>query len=101
MGVYIYLIINNFILWHVVCITDNCLFGEAGNCQQTGRVTLMWSEDEPPGLLAILGPPGLVAVSAILMHYLPSEVLMFLTVWTLASFPIGVLIGHCALGEEE
>jgi hypothetical protein len=61
----------------------------------------MWREDEPPGLTAILVPPALVAVSAFLMHYLPSDVLMFLTAWTLASFPIGVLIGHCALSEDS
>ncbi|MEA2737390.1 MAG: hypothetical protein QOH05_697 [Acetobacteraceae bacterium] len=60
----------------------------------------MWRGDEPPRLMAILGPPTLVAGSVFLMHTLPSAVLTFLTVWTLASLPIGVLIGHCALGEE-
>jgi hypothetical protein len=58
------------------------------------------NEDEPR-LAAILGPPGLIGLSALLIHYLPSEVLMFLTVWTLASFPIGVLIANCGLFEEE
>jgi hypothetical protein len=60
----------------------------------------MWSEDKSPGLLAILGPTVLVAACVWLLHMLPGEVLTFLTAWTLASFPIGVLIGHCALSEE-
>jgi hypothetical protein len=31
---------------------------------------------------------------------MPSELRIALTVWTLASFPIGVLFGHCVLSEE-
>jgi hypothetical protein len=60
----------------------------------------MWNEDEPLGPLAIFGPPAMLVVSIILLHFLPSEVLTCLTVWVLASFPIGILIGHCALSEE-
>jgi hypothetical protein len=30
----------------------------------------------------------------------PSEVRVVLTVWTLASFPIGILFGHCVLNED-
>lgn len=60
----------------------------------------MWSEDEPPTLSGILGPPVLVGISALLTHFLPGEVLTFIAVWIAASFPIGMLIGHCALSEE-
>jgi hypothetical protein len=60
----------------------------------------MWSENKSLGPIALLGAPVLVGVSAFLLHFLPSEVLTFLTAWTLASFPIGVLIGHCVLSEE-
>jgi hypothetical protein len=60
----------------------------------------MESEDEPLGLTAMLVTPALVAASIFVLHLLPSEVWTFLTVWILASFPIGVLVGHCALGEE-
>jgi hypothetical protein len=60
----------------------------------------MWNEDEPLGSTAIFGPPAMLVVGIILLHFLPSEVLTFLTVWVLASFPIGILIGHCALSEE-
>jgi hypothetical protein len=60
----------------------------------------MWSENEPPGVIAILGAPAVVALGAYVLHLLPNEVLAILTVWTLSSFPIGVLIGHCVLSEE-
>jgi hypothetical protein len=58
------------------------------------------SRIEQPGLIAIIGPPAIVAASLFLMHLLPNEMLTILTAWTLASFPIGVLIGHCVLSEE-
>ena len=60
----------------------------------------MQSKDEPLGLTAILGTPALVAASIFLLHLLPGALLSLLTAWFLVSFPIGVLIGHCALGEE-
>jgi Kef-type K+ transport system membrane component KefB len=60
----------------------------------------MWSEDEPPGVISILGPPAIAALSVYVLHLLPNEVLAILTAWTLSSFPIGVLIGHCVLSEE-
>lgn len=60
----------------------------------------MGTEDGPLGLIAILGTPALVAVSIVMLHLLPSEMLNILMAWILASFPIGVLIGHCVLSEE-
>ena len=60
----------------------------------------MSSEDESSGPIAIFGPPMIVAITVYLLHFLPNEVLTFLTAWTLVSFPIGVLIGHCVLSEE-
>jgi hypothetical protein len=60
----------------------------------------MPSQDEPPGLIASLGPPVLVALGVVLLHLLSPQVLTILVAWTLASFPIGVLIGHCVLSEE-
>jgi hypothetical protein len=60
----------------------------------------MWSADETSGLIAILGPPAIVAAGIFLLHLLPNELLTILTAWTLASFPAGVLIGHCVLSEE-
>jgi hypothetical protein len=61
----------------------------------------MWSQDESPGVASIIGPPLIVAASVFVLHLLPGQVLTILTAWTLASFPIGVLIGHCALGEDH
>jgi hypothetical protein len=60
----------------------------------------MRSENEPFGLTAILGPAALVATGIFVLQLLPAQILDVLTAWTLASFPIGVLIGHCALSEE-
>jgi hypothetical protein len=60
----------------------------------------MGKGDGPLGLTAILGTPVLSVVSIIILHLLPSEVLPLLMAWILASFPIGVLIGHCVLSEE-
>jgi hypothetical protein len=75
-----------------------CLFGEAGSEPKRGSVLRMEREDE--GLTAILGTPALVAASIFVLHLLPREVLTFLMVWILASFPVGILIGHCVLSEQ-
>ncbi len=56
--------------------------------------------DESPGVVSVLGPPAIVAITALLLIFIPSEVRVILTVWTLASFPIGVLFGHCVLSED-
>jgi hypothetical protein len=61
----------------------------------------MRSEDASSGLIGIFGPPLIVAITVFLLYLLPSEVLAVLTAWTLLSFPIGVLIGHCVLSEEQ
>jgi hypothetical protein len=68
---------------------------------QPGSIPQMWSEDGPPAPIAVLGPPAVAVVSGLILYFLPNEVLTFLTVWVVASLPIGVLIGHCALSEEE
>jgi hypothetical protein len=57
------------------------------------------SDDEPFGLMAITGPLAIAAVSVLLLHLLPNHVLTILAAWILGSFPIGVLVGHCALSE--
>jgi hypothetical protein len=60
----------------------------------------MEREDGPPGVVSVLGPPAIVAVTAFLLMLIPSEVRVILTVWTLVSFPIGVLFGRCVLSED-
>jgi hypothetical protein len=60
----------------------------------------MGSEDGPLGPIEILGTLALLAASIFLLHLLPTQVLTILTAWILASFPIGVLIGHCVLSED-
>lgn len=60
----------------------------------------MWSANVSSGLIVTLGGVVVPAISVYLLHFLPSEVLIFLMAWTLVSFPIGVLIGHCVLSGE-
>jgi hypothetical protein len=60
----------------------------------------MGREDDSPGVVSVLGPPAIVAITAFLLILAPNEVRVILTVWTLASFPIGVLFGHCVLSED-
>jgi hypothetical protein len=60
----------------------------------------MERKDESPGVVSILGPPAIVAAAALFLILLPSELRLILTVWTLLSFPIGVLFGHCVLSED-
>jgi hypothetical protein len=43
---------------------------------------------------------AMALAGACLLVLLPHDVLAFLTAWVVASFPIGVLIGHCVLNEE-
>ena len=59
----------------------------------------MWRENELLGPILVLGLPTLMAVVVLLLYFLSSEVMTFLIVWILASFPIGLLIGHCVLSE--
>ncbi len=61
----------------------------------------MRSEDEPRRTMALFGPPLVVAACIFCLYILPYGVLAVLIAWTLASFPIGVLIGHCVLSEER
>jgi|tagenome__1003787_1003787.scaffolds.fasta_scaffold12689758_1 hypothetical protein len=43
---------------------------------------------------------GLVTTVTWAVQLLPTEVSAVLSAWVLASLPIGVLIGYCALGED-
>jgi hypothetical protein len=52
-------------------------------------------------ILEVGGPILVVAVGTCLFQTLPESVLEFLTVWTLVSVPAGVVIGHCALSEDD
>jgi hypothetical protein len=46
------------------------------------------------------GPPAMVVAGMLLLFVLPNQALAVLAAWTLVSFPIGILIGHCVLNEE-
>jgi hypothetical protein len=60
----------------------------------------MGSQYGSPGLVSILGPPIIIAATVYGLYLLPGHLQAVLLVWTLASFPIGVLLGHCVLSED-
>ena len=57
----------------------------------------MLNRNQPPRPALSIGMLLIVTALVCLLYLLPHEML---TVWTLTSFPIGVLIGHCVLNEE-
>jgi len=60
----------------------------------------MWSPQGTPELLSLLGPPTIVIILGWLLLLLPGQVITFFSAWLFASFPIGVLIGHCVVNED-
>jgi hypothetical protein len=60
----------------------------------------MGSEDGLFSPVAMLGMLALLVISIFLLRLLPCQLPTLLTAWILASFPIGVLFGHCVLSEE-
>lgn len=53
------------------------------------------------GAASFVGPPVAAVLIVFFIYVLPREVVTVLIAWTLVSFPIGVLIGHCALSEQH
>lgn len=47
-----------------------------------------------------LVPLLIAALVACILYSLPSTVLYYLLLWTLASVPIGILMGHCVLRDH-
>lgn len=60
----------------------------------------MWSRADPTDLLAFCCPPAIVTIGFYLLSLLPGEIILALAVWTLASFPIGMLIGRFVLSKN-
>lgn len=60
----------------------------------------MWTTDAPAGLLCRVGPPTIVMIMGWLLLMLPSQVIAFFIAWLFASFPIGVVIGHCVVNDD-
>lgn len=60
----------------------------------------MGQRNEPAGMLSVLGPPAIVAIIALGLALIPSEVRTVLIAWTLLSIPVGVLFGHCVRNEN-
>jgi hypothetical protein len=60
----------------------------------------MSGNGDPAQSMTATARTAIVAAGVSLLFLLPIEVLTVLTVWTLASLPLGVLIGHCVLNEH-
>jgi energy-converting hydrogenase Eha subunit E len=61
----------------------------------------MWDHGDSPKSMTAIGPLAVVAAGVLLLFLLSDQALAILTVWTLASFPIGILIGNCVLKDER
>lgn len=61
----------------------------------------MWRVLVPSVTLAVVGPPIIAIVSAWFLSFLPREVFNFAVIWVLASLPLAMLFGHCALSSER
>jgi hypothetical protein len=61
-------------------------------------------EEDNVSRMLLFGLPATIAVVGIALSLLPThyamDVIDALTTWACMSLPLGVLIGHCALGEE-
>ncbi|WP_428539090.1 hypothetical protein [Rhodopila sp.] len=55
---------------------------------------------EPLRLVAMLSLTVAAAAGIFALHTVSKDAADILTAWTLASFPIGVLVGHCVLREK-
>jgi hypothetical protein len=63
----------------------------------------MRTMDKPTGPMSLSATAcclGFVTTVTWALQVLPYGVSAVLITWILASLPIGILIGHCALGEE-
>lgn len=48
----------------------------------------------------MIGASLLVITIAIALNFLPTGVAMLIAAWMVLSVPVGIAVGHCALGEE-
>ena len=60
----------------------------------------MWRVLTPSAMLAVIGPPIVATVTAWFLSLLPREVFDFAMIWVIASLPLAMLFGHCALSSE-
>lgn len=60
----------------------------------------MGSRDGQSALAAAAVFLGFVVAAVWAVQVLPSELSNFLMAWIMASFPAGILLGHCALNDD-
>jgi steroid 5-alpha reductase family enzyme len=61
----------------------------------------MGIEDDQSGLVAVAVFLAVLVAAIWAVQVLPGEVSRFLMAWTISSFPIGMLIGHCCALSED
>ena len=61
----------------------------------------MSSGESDLAFIALLGLSIAVLVVGILSYAAPDKIAMILTLWALASLPLGIAIGHCTLSEND
>jgi hypothetical protein len=68
-------------------------------CMYQRMFSMQGPGDSAKWITAVV-PPAMVTSGVLLLSLLPGQMLVILVMWTLASFPIGILIGHCVLNDE-
>jgi hypothetical protein len=61
----------------------------------------MSSGESDLAFTALLGLLIAVLVVGLLSYAAPDRIAMILTLWALASLPLGIAIGHCTLSEND
>ena len=65
---------------------------------------MLFAEDRPARITLVMVPIAIVALGcgvSLLPRDVVLQVFNVLAAWLTLSLPIGVLVGHCALGESE
>ncbi len=61
----------------------------------------MWSAELGRTAPLLTGAVVLIAMTAAVGMLMPTTYSALLALWVAASIPVGILVGHCALGRED
>ena len=89
--------------WHSACIAmlSENPSGWGSGRNEPGKLHQMSPRDSGLAFTALLGLSIVVLVVGLLSYAAPDRVAMILTLWALASVPLGIAIGHCTLSEDD
>jgi hypothetical protein len=100
-------------VWHKSCILEGghdiggtaadfvshaTLVGTLGHAMMGAPVLIHEDEGRLPRLLAS-SVAVLLVMAACMFHYLPRELAMIVTSWSMLSLSVGISFGHCVLNE--